>query len=68
MLHRYDTRGARTVGMKTVYVYRWTDDINEDQAAVRQENDAYLEGMDRLAETIVRLGGAGKPSSLNAVR
>lgn len=54
--NRYDTRGAKSVGMKTVYVYRWTDDINEDQAAVRQENDAYLEGMDGLAETVTRLG------------
>lgn len=53
--NRYDTRGAKAVGMKTVYVYRWTDDINEDQAAVRQENDAYLEGMDGLAETVARL-------------
>lgn len=44
--------------MKTVYVYRWTDDINEDQAAVRQENDAYLEGMDGLAETVARLGSS----------
>ncbi|KAG8170274.1 hypothetical protein KVR01_001019 [Diaporthe batatas] len=54
--HAYDTRGAKAVGMKTVYVYRWTDDINEDQAAVRRENDAYLENMDDLAETIARLG------------
>ncbi|KAI3396248.1 hypothetical protein diail_12392, partial [Diaporthe ilicicola] len=53
---RYDTRGAKAVGMKTVYVYRWTDDINEDQAAVRQENDAYLESMDQLAETVAQLG------------
>lgn len=53
--HAYDTRGAKAVGMKTVYVYRWTDDIREDQAAVRRENDAYLESMDELAETIARL-------------
>ncbi|KKY39079.1 putative haloacid type ii [Diaporthe ampelina] len=54
--HAYDTRGAKAVGMKTVYVYRWTDDINENQAAVRRENDAYLEGMDGLAEAVARLG------------
>lgn len=42
--------------MKTVYIYRWTDDINENQAAVRRENDAYLEGMDGLAEAVARLG------------
>ncbi|KAL1865306.1 hypothetical protein Daus18300_007196 [Diaporthe australafricana] len=54
--HAYDTRGAKDVGMKTVYVYRWTDDINEDQAVVRQENDVYLESMDELAEAVARLG------------
>lgn len=41
--------------MKTIYVYRETDDINEDQAVVRQENDAYLENMDRLYETILQM-------------
>lgn len=55
-MYRYDTRGAKAVGMKTVYIYRWTDDINEDQAVVRQENDAYLKDMDGLAETISQLG------------
>ncbi|KAK2599773.1 hypothetical protein N8I77_011499 [Diaporthe amygdali] len=53
--HAYDTRGAKAVGMKTVYVYRWTDDINEDQEVVRRENDAYLESMDGLVETVARL-------------
>lgn len=58
MKNRYDTRGAKAVGMKTIYVYRWTDDINEDQAAVRRENDAYLEGMDGLSEAVARLGSS----------
>lgn len=44
--------------MKTIYVYRWTDDINEDQAAVRLENDVYLQGMDGLAEAVTRLGSS----------
>lgn len=57
--NRYDTRGAKEAGMKTVYVYRWTDDINKDQAAVRRENDAYLEGgMAGLAEAVARLGSS----------
>lgn len=56
---RYDTRGAKEAGIKTVYVYRWTDDINEDQAAVRRENDAYLEeGMAGVAEAVARLGSS----------
>lgn len=53
--HAYDVRGARAVGMRTVYVYRWTDDVREDQEVVRGENDVYLEGMDGLAEAIAGL-------------
>lgn len=41
--------------MKTVYVYRWTDDILEDQDVVRQENDVYLTDMDKLDEVIAAL-------------
>jgi 2-haloacid dehalogenase len=53
--HAYDTRGAKAVGMKTVYVYRSTDDILEDQETVKQENDAYLLDMTELDETIAAL-------------
>ncbi|KAJ7782469.1 (S)-2-haloacid dehalogenase IVA [Mycena maculata] len=53
--HAYDTRGAKAVGMKTVYIYRSTDDILEDQEVVRGEHDAYLDGMARLAETVAGL-------------
>ncbi|KAJ7623783.1 (S)-2-haloacid dehalogenase IVA [Roridomyces roridus] len=53
--HAYDTRGAKVVGMKTVYVYRWTDDIRENQEVVRGEHDVYLEGMDGLVEAVVGL-------------
>ena len=53
--HAYDTRGAKAVGMKTVYVYRWTDDIFEDQELVKQENDAYLLDLSKLDETIAGL-------------
>lgn len=53
--HEYDLRGAREAGMKTVYVYRWTDDVNEDQEVIRTDNDAYLEGMSELSETITGL-------------
>lgn len=53
--HAYDTRGARQVGMKTVYIYRWTDDIREDQEAVRHEHDAYLDSMEQLDEIVADL-------------
>ncbi|CAN8101833.1 unnamed protein product [Discula destructiva] len=53
--HAYDTRGAKKVGMRTVYVYRWTDDIREDQEVVRWEHDAYLESMEQLVEAVARL-------------
>ncbi|KAF8848323.1 (S)-2-haloacid dehalogenase IVA [Acephala macrosclerotiorum] len=53
--HAYDTRGARGVGMRSVYVRRWTDDIREDMEVVREENDAFLEDMTGLMEAIGRL-------------
>jgi 2-haloalkanoic acid dehalogenase type II len=53
--HAYDLRGAKAVGMKTVYVYRWTDDVLEDQEVIRGENDAYIEDMRGLDEIISRL-------------
>lgn len=53
--HAYDTRGAKAVGMKTVYIYRWTDDILEDHELVKHENDAYLLDMMELDETIAAL-------------
>ncbi|KAI0842880.1 HAD-like protein [Hypoxylon sp. FL0890] len=40
--HAYDLRAARKLGIKTVYVYRWTDDRSEDMAVVRRENDVFL--------------------------
>jgi 2-haloalkanoic acid dehalogenase type II len=53
--HAYDLRGAKAVGMKTVYVYRWTDDVLEDQEVIKRENDAYLQDMKGLYETITKL-------------
>lgn len=53
--HAYDTRGAKKVGMKTVYIYRWTDDIREDQEVVRGEHDAYLDSMEKLEEAVSKL-------------
>ena len=53
--HAYDLRGAKNVGMKTVYIRRWTDDILEDQGTIKGENDAYLEDMSELGEVISKL-------------
>lgn len=50
--HAYDLRGARTAGIRTVYVCRWTDDIREDQDVVRGENDAYLADMSELGDVV----------------
>jgi 2-haloalkanoic acid dehalogenase type II len=53
--HAYDTRGAEAAGMRTVYVRRWTDDVNEDMEIVKGENDAFLEDMTGLVEAIAEL-------------
>lgn len=53
--HAYDTRGAKAVGMRTIYVYRWTDDIREEQGLVRGEHDVYLDGMEGLVEAVAGL-------------
>lgn len=53
--HASDLKGAKAVGMKTVYVYRWTDDIREDQEVVKRENDAYLSDMHDLDRVIAAL-------------
>ncbi len=53
--HASDLKGAKAVGMKTVYVYRWTDDIREDQEVVKRENDAYLSDMHNLDSVIAGL-------------
>ncbi|KAH9909341.1 HAD-like domain-containing protein [Xylariomycetidae sp. FL2044] len=56
--HAYDTRAAARVGMRTVYVRRWTDDVGLDMEAVRRENDVFLGegGMSGLVEAIEALG------------
>jgi 2-haloacid dehalogenase len=53
--HTSDLKGAKAVGMKTVYIRRWTDDIRENQEDIKGENDAYLEDMEKLDEVIASL-------------
>jgi 2-haloalkanoic acid dehalogenase type II len=53
--HAWDVRGGKKAGMRTVYIHRWTDDINEDMEVVKGENDFFLEDMIGLAAVIGRL-------------
>jgi 2-haloacid dehalogenase len=50
--HAYDLRGAKKCGLRTVYVHRWTDDIDEDMEQVKGEFDAFLDNMNDLASVI----------------
>lgn len=53
--HAWDLRGAKEVGIKTVYIRRWTDDIEEDMEALKEEFDVFLEGMEELPRGIQHL-------------
>jgi 2-haloalkanoic acid dehalogenase type II len=53
--HAYDLRGAQKCGMKTVYIHRWTDDIEEDMEKVKTEFDMFLEDMEELPAVIGRM-------------
>ena len=53
--HAYDLRGAKEVGMPTVYVYRWTDDIREDQESVKKEFDVYLSDLTDLDSVVANM-------------
>jgi 2-haloalkanoic acid dehalogenase type II len=50
--HAYDLRGAQRCGMKTIYIHRWTDDVDEDMSQVRTEFGAFLENMEDLPATV----------------
>ncbi|KAF6838157.1 haloacid dehalogenase [Colletotrichum musicola] len=53
--HAYDLRAAREVGMTTIYIHRWTDDMDEDMERVRGEFDAFLKDMKDLRVAILQL-------------
>ncbi|OHE98618.1 haloacid dehalogenase [Colletotrichum orchidophilum] len=53
--HAYDLRGAQQVGLRTIYVHRWTDDVDEDMGQVRSEFDVFLEDMTDLPNAVGRL-------------
>lgn len=41
--HAYDLRAAKKVGLRTVYLQRWSEDTQEDMAVVRGENDWFVD-------------------------
>ncbi|THV05758.1 haloacid dehalogenase [Dendrothele bispora CBS 962.96] len=49
--HAYDVRAAATVGMKTAYIHRTTEDPDEDIASIetQQEFDLFIPGTDGTA-------------------
>ncbi|KPI41554.1 uncharacterized protein AB675_9179 [Cyphellophora attinorum] len=56
--HIEDLRGAKKVGMKTVYIERWTDDVRVDKRCVKAsgEVDVWLDGgMGGLVEAVKSL-------------
>ncbi|KAJ7094001.1 haloacid dehalogenase [Mycena belliarum] len=42
--HAYDLRAAAKIGMKTIYVQRTTEDLDEDMDRIRTEFDAFVDG------------------------
>ncbi|KAJ4328112.1 hypothetical protein N0V84_001481 [Fusarium piperis] len=53
--HIYDLRGATQCGMKTTYIHRWTDDVDEDMEVIKQEVDVFLEDMEKLPSAIASI-------------
>ena len=53
--HAYDLRGAQKCGMQTIYIHRWTDDVDEDMEKVKTEFDAFLDDMGDLPATIAKI-------------
>lgn len=41
--HAYDVRAARAVGMRTVYLWRWTEDREVDVDGVREGHDGFVD-------------------------
>lgn len=46
--HAYDTQAAKTVGMRSAYIRRKTEDVGEDFERVERENEIYVEGREGL--------------------
>lgn len=50
--HIDDLRGATRAGMKTIYIKRWTDDVDDDVEGVKKEVDFFLGDMDGLVDVV----------------
>lgn len=48
--HAYDTKAAKEVGMRTIYVRRWSEDPGEDFDAVEHDVDLFVDGRDGSLE------------------
>ena len=53
--HAYDLRGAKNVGIRTIYVHRVTDDTHEDLSRIDEEFDVVLKDMQGLPEAVMQL-------------
>ncbi|CAK7213039.1 hypothetical protein SBRCBS47491_001667 [Sporothrix bragantina] len=59
--HAYDLRAAKAVGLETVYIRRWTDDLDEtDPERLEKENNGnVLDDFRGLAAVLQSIQGAG---------
>jgi len=48
--HTYDLRAAKGVGMRTVYLQRWSEDRLEDMDVVRHENNWFIDARKAIKE------------------
>lgn len=48
--HAYDLRAAKAVGMRTVYVQRWSEDAYEDMQLVKKENDFFVDAREATSQ------------------
>ncbi|KAJ7057085.1 haloacid dehalogenase [Mycena amicta] len=55
--HAYDLRAAAKVGMKTIYVHRTTEDLDEDMDCICTEFDAFVDGTPNAPNDIAGLLG-----------
>jgi 2-haloalkanoic acid dehalogenase type II len=58
--HAYDLRAAKRVGMRTCYLRRWTEDLEENFGGVEEENDWFVDCREATAER----GGLGRVAEL----
>ena len=42
--HAYDLRAAKKLGMRTIYIHRKTEDLDEDMDQVRAGVDMFVDG------------------------